>query len=168
MKKLFPILLFLICGCDIFYVPFDIRNAYFEDVYVMNALPEAGADKIKVSDKGGQERLDHFRWVPMPLSWSGPHFEILSQRGMDGAALKVWVFQGSGTKCFLYSYTKEELLELKNKAGFSRDAAGAVFLLERTGIRVVSSEEYNKLKPTLKPYRYDPSLCKPKPDLVVK
>ena len=169
MRKSIPILLFfLIYGCDYGFIPFPTTNAYFEDAYIISAIPNVDANKISVSDKDGKEYPNPFRLVSRSIRLGVPNL-IISNRGMDGAALKIWIFQGPEAKCFLYSYTREELIELANKAGFSIEKQNAIFLLERTGIRVVSADEYTKkLEPTFKPHRYDPSLCKSKPDLVLE
>jgi hypothetical protein len=52
---------------------------------------------------------------------------------------------------------------LKTSAGFSLNSSDAVYLTEKSGLRVISIEEFERIKPTLKPHPYDPSLCKPKP-----
>jgi len=69
---------------------------------------------------------------------SNYYFEVERGYDADWVPERLWLFQDNDRKCLLYSYTKEELLALKNKAGFSMADKGAVFLLEKTGIRVIS------------------------------
>jgi len=189
MKKLIPIMFFLICGClygdyDRHHGPAIIRNAYFTDVYFRTLIVDKMdknlglmiQDEFIVIGEDGVDRFSHrpywedgkLRFTQNP-DWDacgigcGISRYLIQTRGDDCEPLKIWVFQDIKRKCLLYAYTREELIELKKEAGFSIEDRDPVFLLERTGIRVVSHKEYMKLKPTLEPHRYDPSLCKPKP-----
>ena len=173
------LLLFLIGGCDSGATgPAVVRNAYFNDVYFTNYRTvyenrKRGRmiqDVWRVTDEDGEfggelgkyRFTHHTDWAGCGIGCGVDIYLIPGNMGM--APLKIWVFHDIKRKCLLYSYTREELIELKKEAGFSIKDRGAVFLLERTGIRVVSEEEYKKLKPTLKPHRPDPALCKPEPD----
>jgi len=167
MKKLIPIFLLLICGCATGaphilsspappprYITMDVNNAYFENIYITYYY-------------GDLKKLPFLK--DPSTGWDGcgigcEHRPLLNDD--RNPLIKLWVFQDINRKCLLYSYTKEELIELRKDAVFSitDNYPGEVFLLEKTGIRVVLPEEYEKLKPTLKPHRYDPSLCKPEPN----
>ena len=158
-------MLFFICGCATGaphilsspappprYITMKVNNAYFENIYITYYYDD----------------LKKLPFLKDPSTdWDGcgigcAHRTLLNDD--RNPLIKLWVFQDINRKCLLYSYTKEELLALKNKAGFSITDEDTVFLLEKTGIRVVSEGEYKKLKPTLQPHPYDQTLCKPEPD----
>ena len=168
MKKLFPILLFLICGCTYNHTPMPaIRNAYFENVYFSCFIQEEGKPQpypAKILKDDNSDSAPHDGPDGVACGMGCELFLFPLELRNPAPPLKIWVFQDKARKCLLYSYTKEELMELKKEAGIPINYTAA-FLLEKTGIRVISEKEYRKLKPTLKPHRYDPALCKPQADL---
>ncbi len=64
--------------------------------------------------------------------------------------------------CLLFSYSREELLTMKEKFGFKSDNFEVVYLIEKDGLRVVSDKEYEKIKHTFKSHNPPRSeVCKP-------
>ena len=173
MKKLIPILFLLICGCARPSGPVVVRNAYFNDIFFTNYYVDY-TDYPFIVDEAERVFGRDYGTTTFSMDFDncgidcGVDYYFIAPRFRSsyGEPLpdNFWIFQDDDRKCLLYSYTKEDMLALKNKAGFSMTDYGAVFLLEKTGIRVVSREKYEKLKPTLQPHRYDQALCKPEPD----
>ena len=85
-----------------------------------------------------------------------------------GQSLIVNYFQDINDQCFLFSYTAEDLKQMKLAAGFSLGSDKAVFFLTKDGLQVISTAKYKQTRPTLKPHPYDPALCRPKPKYAIR
>jgi len=77
-------------------------------------------------------------------------------------------YQGENEKCFLFSYTVEDLKQMKLAAGFSLESQKSVFFLTKDGLQVLSRTKYEQMQPTLEPHPYDPALCRPKPKYAIR
>jgi hypothetical protein len=90
-------------------------------------------------------------------------------------------YQDEKKECYLFSKNVSDIVkirqkkmndmdeELRQKLGreFSREYQGIlrslIIAVDKDGIIVLTEEEFEKLKPTLKPHTFDESLCKSKP-----
>ena len=70
-------------------------------------------------------------------------------------------YQDADLKCYLFSSSSAEL---RQDDSVSQYVEHGVFIIEKEGLRVISQDEYERLKPAFKPHPYDPSLCKVKED----
>ena len=171
MKKLvlfiFAITLF---GCDMpTNKPVFLEKAYFEDMYIERYWKDFDSDNKYHFD--GDEPFSSVPYTDIEIN--GQTHRLRNQF-KDGYALErvtalspsfdiLYFFQDKDKSCFLYAYSRENIKNLKQNAGFSLSSKDAVFLTERSGLRVISVSEYKQLKPAIRLKSFDPSLCKPSP-----
>ncbi len=137
-------LLFL-AGCKSYGEALTISNAYFENLYSVKEWN----GKIIQNKIPFNKEITLYGKVYVPVNVN-PNYFIENYYQKDNM-------------CYLFSYTTEDLVSMKEQAGFDKESDDAVFIIRKNGITVISRAEYEKLKPTFKPHPYDASLCKPKP-----
>lgn len=144
MKKIMYFLL-LLTGCQGYGEPLTISNTYFENLYsVKKWNGEIIQNKIPFN-----KEITLYGKVYVPVNVN-PNYFIENYYQKDNM-------------CYLFSYTTEDLVSMKEQAGFDKESDDAVFIIRKNGITVISRAEYEKLKPTFKPHPYDASLCRPAP-----
>jgi len=71
-------------------------------------------------------------------------------------------YQGNNGQCIVEKTTLNELFQQKLDAGYDANSRDAIFLVGKTGIKLVDRKEYEQIKTSIKKHPYDPSLCKPR------
>lgn len=158
--KLYAILLTILFlgACDIAVMPIMLRNAYFDEILLMQEteIPYGSGNKTISNAINIKNQSDAGKCGIL----CGADYTLTSYPSlMESNPEKVFLYQGSNDECLLYSYTRKELQELKQQAGFSL-YSNAVFLIEKDGLHVVSQKEYNNIAPTFVPHKFDSALCK--------
>lgn len=137
--------LLLLTGCQGYGEPLTISNTYFENLYSVKEWN----GKIIQNKIPFNKEITLFGKVYVPVNVNPNYFtENYYQKD---------------NMCYLFSYTTEDLVSMKEQAGFDKKSDDAIFMIKKNGITVISRAEYEKLKPTFKPHPYDASLCKPAP-----
>lgn len=143
------ILVMLICSaCDMtrVYYPVDIENEYFDSIFIESCIIKEDSlmecsfihnNKFDLGDKDGKG----FIYSPTD---------------------RLNFYQDKDKLCYLYSYSKEDLLELKTNAGFSPSSRNATFITDKNKLTVVKKNQH---KSNFQSHPYDSSLCKPMPTI---
>jgi len=166
MKKTMLFILLFLCACEGYiHQPAIFKNGYFQSGIYYNMFREAG--KGSNHTKLGYFKSDgmwHLLFLDQVVDrFAGVH--DLSG-GFYITPLIMDFYQDKNKQCYLFSYTLEELKQMKLAAGFSLKNSSTIFLLTKEGLQVISKTKYKQLIPTLKPHPYDPTLCRPKPEHV--
>jgi hypothetical protein len=145
MEKQIISVCMLLTGCIGYSNPVEIVNAYTDNFY---------SEQLKDGLINNGPRFNH----------PSIHYEKISGYTPNESYYKPKFYYYPDNSCFLIDYDVRELFQQKIAAGYAPESMDAIFLLEPKEIRLVDRSEYERIKPTLKPYPYDPALCKPKPE----
>lgn len=144
-----------LCGCPM------MDGVIYEPMYYVNTYYENGS----VSLEGYVEYINYrdknlgLKWIKLSSNFLGNPVKLeLSEKGRWASPILNLVVRANDN-CILYSYSREQLQQLKTQAGFDKESDDAVFMIGKDRITVVSKAEYERLKPTFAPSPYDASLC---------
>ncbi len=119
---------------DTWYSPTNFINIYFDNVYISNI---------------------HARFAEQNTV-SICHGKCLEYGESD----QVNFYQDKNRKCLLFSISNNDLINMEREFVKSNKNQQSVFIIEENGIRIISQAEYEQMKPTLAPHKFDSSLCK--------
>ena len=133
------VIIAFLSSCDVIYKPIRIANAGINDLIVetKESYSAKRQNKYHETESGNVE----YHLQIGQISVEESDLEKANYR-----VIKQITFYQKDKSCPLFSYTREQLLDLKTKAGFAEKDYNVIFLIEENGLRPISKKDYSKMR----------------------